>query len=1471
MGIVLLGIVTALGATLALVGTGVVGASTQPLVFTSASVEAEYSGAAISSDEFTITSGKLKEGHTAYADMSGSQTEAGTSDNTFTVTVLDERGNDVTSEYEYECVPGKLTVIPRKLELKSGDGSKVYDGTELKIESATVVDGTLADGNELVYTFAGGITKWGTADNVFSARVIDAKKRDVTSNYAITYGYGALTVTKRKISVTTESAQKTYDGTPLTADGCEVSEGTLADGHKLEINTTGTITAVGTSANTFEINIFDADGNSVAENYEVTPVRGTLTVTKRKISVATDSAQKHYDGEPLTEEGFSMPEGALASGHDLDVFANGSITNVGTADNTFDAVVTDADGADVTENYEITPIRGILTVTKRALTVTTVSDKKTYDGTPLSNDDCILSSALIEGHRAVVVESASITDAGKIPNTVRLYITDGYVDVSGNYEIVQETGTLEVAPAVITVETGSVTREYNGEALTDKRWRVTTSGINGGNDFVTGGSVRLYANDYLSLDVYGSQTVAGSSDNSYAVAAILRGAEDVSANYTLRPKYGKLTVTKRTLVIAGASASKQYDGTPLAANDLETKYVLTGETVTSDTLNVTVNASITNAGSTQNIPAYTLTNAGNYEVSVIAGTLTVTKRIVTVAAASATKVYDGAPLSTTKFTVASGTLLGGHGITATERVSITDVGTAANVLNISVMNGGVDVSENYDIRQTAGTLEVLPCELVIETRPASRVYDGTPLTAPFWRLAATANYTASGDSIDVVGGGSLTVEVFGTQTIAGSSDNNCIVRAITKNGRDASENYTVRLHLGALTVTRRPLAVKSGSKSQPYKAGEILTCNEWDIVSETTLADGDDIRVTVTGARADVGESPNTIAEVMITDRTGTDVTANYDILRDPGYLLVTGRSTTLDDPGEPPDIVTLKLYSDVTNKSIYLRSGSYGEYNGYDFDDAVEYTGASAMSYLPTNALARGVGTPIDISVDLILANFMLPYYAVYDDALPQPSDVYFDSALTYYTAAYYSYDYLSDNGAYIKNLAISSAEETAYRAFVKDNYLSVPASTREYLERFIAEKGINASSATLIGDIASVVKNSAEYSYYYPAELNQAEDRAVAFLRDYKKGVCVHYATAATLIYRVLGIPARYTTGYMGNTEAGQWVEIKAKNAHAWVEVYVDGVGWIPVEVTGSSPDSDPIEDPNGSAVKPSVDDNTVKPVDCYKKYDGTPLTPRNELQGLSKYTSAGYTYEVTVTGSQTEIGYGTSVIERFVLRDSNGTVVLDKNGDKIICYDPAMSDIAFGDGRLHVYEYEITVSSGSASKIFDGTPLVCEEFTVTDGADGLNERGHTLTVSGFTRHDGVGSVSNRMNVKVLDGNDDVSVYYHVTYQTGNLTIEPVEITVRAGSRTVTSAELAEMGGTLTCDEYTLIYKDEETTFDRIADLCGLENYTIEVTLSGSLSRPGSADNIVESVIIRNAVGNNVTSLFRISDEVGKLAVRR
>ena len=54
---------------------------------------------------------------------------------------------------------------------------------------------------------------------------------------------------------------------------------------------------------------------------------------------------------------------------------------------------------------------------------------------------------------------------------------------------------------------------------------------------------------------------------------------------------------------------------------------------------------------------------------------------------------------------------------------------------------------------------------------------------------------------------------------------------------------------------------------------------------------------------------------------------------------------------------------------------------------------------------------------------------------------------------------------------------------------------------------------------------------------------------------------------MYRALGIPARVADGYLLSAKAGEFVPVAGVNAHAWVEVYQDGLGWLPVEVTGQN----------------------------------------------------------------------------------------------------------------------------------------------------------------------------------------------------------------------------------------------------------------------------------------------------------------
>ena len=76
--------------------------------------------------------------------------------------------------------------------------------------------------------------------------------------------------------------------------------------------------------------------------------------------------------------------------------------------------------------------------------------------------------------------------------------------------------------------------------------------------------------------------------------------------------------------------------------------------------------------------------------------------------------------------------------------------------------------------------------------------------------------------------------------------------------------------------------------------------------------------------------------------------------------------------------------------------------------------------------------------------------------------------------------------------------------------------------------------------------------------------------FLEDKKIGHSVHFATAAALMFRYYGIPSRYVEGYLvtpsdiQDKTSEDTINIPGKNGHAWTEIYIDGLGWIPVEMT-------------------------------------------------------------------------------------------------------------------------------------------------------------------------------------------------------------------------------------------------------------------------------------------------------------------
>ncbi|MCL2125251.1 MAG: transglutaminase domain-containing protein [Oscillospiraceae bacterium] len=183
----------------------------------------------------------------------------------------------------------------------------------------------------------------------------------------------------------------------------------------------------------------------------------------------------------------------------------------------------------------------------------------------------------------------------------------------------------------------------------------------------------------------------------------------------------------------------------------------------------------------------------------------------------------------------------------------------------------------------------------------------------------------------------------------------------------------------------------------------------------------------------------------------------------------------------------------------------------------------------------------------------------------------------------------------------------ETPYISPQHDEWINAPSiytqiseSTAEGLRKIAIDAGIDpgADRAVIADKVAAYISSAARYTLK-PYIIPNDEDFALYFLQTSKMGYCIHFATAATLMLRALDIPARFTSGFVVTVPANygeRVVKVTDRNAHAWVEVYYDDIGWLPLEVTPSRSGSGvPIGLPHTAiAAVPENEDEAQEPFD-------------------------------------------------------------------------------------------------------------------------------------------------------------------------------------------------------------------------------------------------------------------------------------
>lgn len=239
--------------------------------------------------------------------------------------------------------------------------------------------------------------------NKVTSYVVTRGNKDVTGNYTFTDSVdGKLTINKRTVTLTSETASKEYDGTPLTKPDVTVTGDGFVAGEVTDVKATGSVTFVheGEVTNTIT---YTTGEKFNADNYTITKNEGKLSITQRTgegktITVTANSDEKVYDGAPLTNNGFTHA-GALVEGDVLTAVVEGSQTDVGVGDNVVKSYKVMRGETDVTTSYTFADsVKGALTVTLRDVTFTGESKSLPYTG-GMQSITGITQSGLVEGHR----------------------------------------------------------------------------------------------------------------------------------------------------------------------------------------------------------------------------------------------------------------------------------------------------------------------------------------------------------------------------------------------------------------------------------------------------------------------------------------------------------------------------------------------------------------------------------------------------------------------------------------------------------------------------------------------------------------------------------------------------------------------------------------------------------------------------------------------------------------------------------------------------------------------------------------------------------------------------------------------------------------------------------------------------------------------------------------------------------------
>ena len=451
------------------------------------------------------------------------------------------------------------------------------------------------------------------------------------------------------------------------------------------------------------------------------------------------------------------------------------------------------------------------------LSITAEDANKTYDGQPLTQPDFTMEGLVNgdtkENFTLSMTAESTITNAGSTPNVIN---TDT-VKYNGGaipsyYNVSYNPGTLTVnkASATVTITGVNKTHVYDGKQHEANGYNYSFTGKP--NEITISPKPNLLA---IARRTDVGTTYMGLTKDSFTVT---------SANYDVTIKAvidGYVTITpvtdKVTVTVTEDSATVTYDGNEHSVKGYKS---MTADNALYD-VTKSVKATETAAWTAKG------TDAGEYPVGIAAGDFEninknftnvafkivdgvlkinpITENTITITANSASKTYDGTPLTDNGIAYTEGVLVKGDVLTAVVEGSQTDAGSSVNtVTSYKVMRGDKDVTGNYTFGESVmGTLTVSPRPVTITAQDYTVEYDGqphgkNPTTAYVVAPAAQNSGLVNGHT-------ESNVNIAFTATDAGTYTDKLVidktaVTIVDSNNKNVTGNYAIELEPGTLTI-----------------------------------------------------------------------------------------------------------------------------------------------------------------------------------------------------------------------------------------------------------------------------------------------------------------------------------------------------------------------------------------------------------------------------------------------------------------------------------------------------------------------------------------------------------------------------------------------------------------------------------------------------------------------------------------------